>query len=150
MFIILPESAADGDSATKVISLPIIDDEVPTPLPGERFYVELYAVGCAPLGLARMLVTITDNDLVGVLSLKPSLQVYSIENFVMISVRRVGGSSTPVTLSYFTSATEGSVAGQHFTQVAGQLICYMDKIQTEMVRVDIPHGYRVAKESKVS
>ena len=131
---------ADGDSATKVISLPIIDDEVPTPLPGERFYVELYAVGCAPLGLARMLVTITDNDLVGNLSLIPFLQVYSNDEFVMIPVRRVGGSATPVTLGYSTSATEGSIAGQHFTQVDGQLIWLHDKIQTEMVRVDIPQG----------
>ena len=131
---------ADGDSATKVISLPIIDDEVSTPLPGERFYVELYAAGCAPLGLARMLVTITDNDLVGNLSLIPFLQVYSNDEFVMIPVRRVGGSSTPVTLRYFTSAIEGSVAGQHFTQVNGTLIWLHDKIQTEMVRVDIPQG----------
>jgi len=131
---------ADGDSASKVISLPIIDDEVTTSFPGERFFVELYAGGCAPLGIDRMLVTITDNDLVGMLSLEQSLQIFSNDAFVMIPVRRVGGSRTPVTLTYYTSANEGSVPGQHFTQSNGQLTWLHDEVHTQMVRVNIPQG----------
>jgi hypothetical protein len=133
----------EGDSSTKIISLPIIDDEIPKPFPGDRFYLELYhdsSQWCAPIGKARVLVTVTDNDQVGLLSIKPTMQVFSNEGFVMIPIARVGGSATPVLLDYFTSPGESAVQGQHYERVAGRLIWLHDDFQTKSVRVNIPQG----------
>ena len=133
----------EGDSSTKIISLPIIDDEIPKSFPGDRFYLELYhdsSQWCAPIGKARVLVTVTDNDQVGLLSIKPTMQVFSNEGFVMIPIARVGGSATPVLLDYFTSPGESAVQGQHYERVAGRLIWLHDDFQTKSVRVNIPQG----------
>ena len=134
---------SEGDSSTKVISLPIIDDEIPKPFPGDRFYVELYhdsSQWCAPIGKDRVLVTVTDNDQIGVLAIEPTLQVFSNDGFVLIPVSRVGGSSTPITLGYYTSPGEGAVEGEHFERATGALIWLHDDIKTKKVRVNIPQG----------
>ena len=132
----------EGDGNDKIISLPIIDDEIPTPFPGTRFYVELHESGCAPIGVHRVLVTITDNDLVGLLSLVPSITRFSDDGFVVIPISRVGGSASPVTLDYYYDTVgTGTILGQHFAPPPIQSLIWLhNDITTKYINVTIPGG----------
>lgn len=90
---------ADGDSADKIVDIPLLDDDVPEGT--ETFEVSM--VSAANPFATPLTVTITDDDPPGVLEL--SSATYSVGEgggSISISVTRTGGSSGPASVTLST------------------------------------------------
>jgi uncharacterized delta-60 repeat protein len=112
---------ADGDAATKSITVPITNDALYEP--DEAFTVTLSgATGGATLGAATTTVTIVSEDAPqrGTLGLTATaLSVNEAAGTVTLSVSRTGGTDGPVGVSYATTA--GTASAADFTTTSGTL-----------------------------
>lgn len=130
----------EGDGVTKTITIDITDDEIARPIPGEKFYVELFNAGCAGVGNSRTLVTVFDNDAVGFLQLvTTSVGVFSNDGEAIVIVSRIGGSTSPLSVDYFT--VDGTAkAGDHYERTTGQLVWQHGDIADKSIRIRISNA----------
>ena len=113
-------SWADGDSASKTFTIPVIDDSVIESNETVSLFL-LNATGGATLGVKNATLTIVDNDNVGSLSF--SQTTYSVNETgvtATITVSRSGGSVGAVTVDYAT-ADGTATAGSDYTASSGTL-----------------------------
>lgn len=128
---------ADGE-ASKTISLEIIDDELLEP-GNELFSVYLAASsGGAVIGLSNATVSIIEDDAPGVLQFATNnIMVQENVGSVAIEIQRLGGSSGPASVDFFTTTNVGA------SIPAAGTIDYLQQVQT----VFFIHGQTTASVS---
>jgi len=129
---------SEGDAAAKTIALPIVDNnEIQEG--GEVFFVEIYGSTCAFLdpAAARTKVEVMDDERVGTLVVeKKKLLVSSIDSFVEVSIRRVGGSARPISLD-FDLASGTALPGRDYRDRSGSLTWLSGEFGLRHIRVPI-------------
>lgn len=119
-------SWVDGDSTTRTITIPIIQDLLVDP--NESFTISLSnatggaAIGSATGASATATVTIADDDLPGVVVFRQSTPLTVAEAMPMVSLRiaRTVDSKGTISVNYST-INESAVGGQDFVAVSGTL-----------------------------
>jgi uncharacterized delta-60 repeat protein len=112
---------ANGDSTSKNVAVPIIDDAIDEP--NETFAMTLSnPTGGATLGTASASMLIVDNDVSGpgILGIVQNVSVLETVGDAIVSVQRTNGFTGAVSVNYSTSS-DTAVAGQDFTTTSGTL-----------------------------
>jgi hypothetical protein len=112
---------ANGDSTSKNVAVPIIDDAIDEP--NETFAMALSnPTGGATLGTASASMLIVDNDVSGpgTLGIVANVSVLETVGNAIVSVQRTGGFTGAVSVNYSTTP-DTAVAGSDYTTTSGSL-----------------------------
>jgi uncharacterized delta-60 repeat protein len=137
---------ADGDGASKTVTVTIFDDAVDEP--NESFSMDISnPTGGASLGNASRTTVILDNDVSGpgTLSITGGVSVFETVGNAVLAVSRFNGFDGPVSVDYATSP-DTALEGTDFSAVTGTLTWAdgdgEDKfISVPIINDDLEEGY---------